>query len=281
MKKLSILLLLLFSACSIHVSEDSLFHPSRSTFVKRDSLGLGSTFKTNVELPIGQDTNLRGWIINGKSAERIVLYFYSNSEQLTLLRNFLDSLSIVYNAKVISFDMEGYGFSDGMPSLHNMLNDAIKIFDYANDSVSKHKLPIVVWGRSIGTGAALYIAANRSPSATILVSATSRISAVIEQWNSFLPWYEYLFFSVKPDEFLKRFSPQPYELAKHIKDPILLIHGTEDDVIPLKFGRELFDSIPPSTVKRFIELPKKGHYGIYTAAVPVSDSILDFLKSTK
>jgi fermentation-respiration switch protein FrsA (DUF1100 family) len=54
---------------------------------------------------------------------------------------------------------------------------------------------------------------------------------------------------------------------EQMRSPLLIIHGTHDDVIPFSMGRQLYDKAPYP--KQFISLENSGHNDISIATTQV------------
>jgi fermentation-respiration switch protein FrsA (DUF1100 family) len=65
------------------------------------------------------------------------------------------------------------------------------------------------------------------------------------------------------------------DAASQINQPWLLIHGTADDVVPLKDSRDAFETA--SCRKEFLEIPGAGHVFGDDSYPVVVDAIDDFL----
>ncbi len=278
MLKFCFCIILSLCGCTSYVSEQNLFNPSRATIRTSDSIGIGLTRKVNLELEVAPNIVLRGYKIFQPNAKLSLLYFGGNGSKLVQSRTFLDSLCIRLNMVLYSFDWRGYGFSDGNPSLREIMDDALKIFDFVRDS--SKSVPVVV-GRSLGSGVASYVAAERVPAGIVLISTLSNLNTVIESWSRFLPWYQRPFVSICPDSELQNLHPQPYELAHRITCPVLILHGDNDALIPLSSALELFDSLSQSKFKKFVTLKGKNHYNIDLISGPEADTIANFLKYLK
>ncbi len=56
-----------------------------------------------------------------------------------------------------------------------MLDDALYVYDYVNQVMGVEEQNILVFGRSIGTGPATYVASKRKPGCLLLMSAFKSI----------------------------------------------------------------------------------------------------------
>lgn len=120
----------------------------------------------------------------------------------------------------------GYPRSTGAPRGDDMLADAIAARDWLADRYPGH--PVVVLGQSLGTGAAVHVAAQRDVDGVILISPfTSMLALVAEK----LPWI--------PGRLLLA-SPFRSDLdIGRVTAPILIFHGDRDTLIPIEHARIL------------------------------------------
>jgi len=105
-------------------------------------------------------------------------------------------------------------------------NDAIVVFDYFVNSIGIDEKDIVICGRSIGSGPAVHLAANRNPGALILISPFKSIQ---DTASSILGMFSFI---VK-----NRFDN--LSKMKGVTCPLLLIHGQLDNLIPFSHSLEL------------------------------------------
>lgn len=119
---------------------------------------------------------------------------------------------------VLLVEYPGYGRSEGRPSR----NAIAEVFETAYDHVVERRprdVPVVAIGRSLGGGAVADLALRRPVDALVLMSTLS--SATEVAWRSFLvpPW-------LVRDRFDVTSAVAAYE------GPVLLMHGTRDEVLP-------------------------------------------------
>ncbi|HZK76897.1 MAG TPA: alpha/beta fold hydrolase [Candidatus Kapabacteria bacterium] len=269
--------LLTFTGCSVEFHEAQLLNPSRATVLSADSLSYESLTGENLSVEMEPGVTLRGILLQNPSGKRSILYFYGNGGKLVRweLRKNLDSLALVLDANIICFDYRGYGFSDGDALLTALPPDGLKVYDTARAKWSSDK-PLYVYGYSIGAAPATFIASQRKCAGLILQSPPTTAAAIIPGWVHFLPWYQRLVISFRADSALAHLKPQPLDLASQIHVPTLIIVGTDDDLIPPKFSRQLFDSIGTSN-KTFVEVPGADHYNLAPYRPPTVDSLRHFM----
>jgi len=118
-----------------------------------------------------QGTRLRGWILNPGNPGAIV-YFGGNSEMITHRRDFFADVFREYT--VYLFNYRGYGNSEGKPSQVGLFSDALAIYD----SIAGRHDSIIAYGRSLGSGVAVYLAAMRPLEKLILLTPYDSVAAI-------------------------------------------------------------------------------------------------------
>lgn len=125
---------------------------------------------------------------------------------------------------------------------------------------------VVLYGESLGTGVAVALAAEQ-PVAALLLEAP--YSSMVDLANHHY-WYVPVKWLIK-DEFASIIR------ISRVKAPIYMIHGEHDRVIPLKFGKKLFDAAPePKNAKYYAAA---GHNDLYEHGA--AEAVLAFLNGLK
>jgi uncharacterized protein len=124
------------------------------------------------------------------------------------------------------FDFRGYGKSTGRIGSEAELHADVRA---AYDAIAPRyrDKPIVVYGRSLGTGLAAYLARDVQPSLLVLVTPFTSLTAIARRAY---PW--------APSALLK-YPLRTDAVISAIRSPILLLHGTQDLLIPVEESRRL------------------------------------------
>ena len=153
-------------------------------------------------------------------ADYTVLYSHGNAEDLGDIRPFLEQLRQAGFA-VVAYDYRGYGTSDGRPSERAAYADIEAVYAYLMTALPCPKR-VVCYGRSVGGGPAVHLAAREEVSALILESSFVTAFRVVTR----IP--------LLPIDKFRNIQAIP-----NVECPILVIHGTRDGVIPVWHGRKL------------------------------------------
>ena len=154
-----------------------------------------------------------------------VLYAHGNAEDLGQLVPFLDEMRRAGFA-VLAFDYRGYGMSTGgPPTAAGATSDMEAVYRHAVETLRIPSSRLVLYGRSVGSGPATDLAARVPVGGLVLESAFVSAFRVLTK-VTLLPF--------------DRFDNLRH--IRQVRAPILVIHGTEDEVIPVSHGRRLYDA---------------------------------------
>lgn len=185
------------------------------------------------------------WQFKAAPGQPTLLYFPGNAGGLKD-RSQRFSRLIDRGVGVIAVAYRGSSGSGGKPSELALTADALEI---ANSVKAR---PLVLYGESLGTGVAVKLAAQGIGDALVLEAPFTSISDIVEVQF--------------PLDELGDLLTQKWITTDHISQvmqPMLIIHGENDKVIPIEFGRQLFEQAG-SAKKLFYEVPGKGHHGLWT-----------------
>lgn len=161
--------------------------------------------------------------------------------------------------------MIGYrGFSNpGTPSEDGIYDDARAAIEEVRKQQGLPDKAFVFYGESLGTGVATQMATEFDASALILESPYTSVPDVGADRYPLVPVH-----------WLIRDKYNSLGKIKDVHMPLLLLHGTADDVVPTKFGKQLFEAANEPKQAEFV--PDAGHNNVYN--LHVQEVILSFLE---
>ena len=157
---------------------------------------------------------------------------------------------LLNNQSVLTYDYEGYGISDGAPSLAGLLEDGKAAFDFLVQQKGISPKEIIEYGASMGTGVASTIALTKGAAAVILIAPYTSMNELAKQKFPYLGLYHDVFFP-RPDIGCESF------VRYNRSVPVLIIHVEKDDTIPLSHSLELAKL--NSRFTRLSVLPERHH----------------------
>lgn len=172
---------------------------------------------------------LAAWYAAAPPARPTVVMFHGNAGSLRheryRLQHFMDA---GLGAMLLSY--RGYSGNGGTPTEEGLYADARAALDWL-DANGVDDESIVVYGISLGTGVATKMAAERELGAVVLEAPyTSTVDVAGIR------------FPVVPVGWLMEDRFESLARIRAITEPLLVMHGDRDDVIPQRFGRQLFDA---------------------------------------
>jgi fermentation-respiration switch protein FrsA (DUF1100 family) len=199
---------------------NALFLADREIFLPRPS-----SYKETPEILKLRSANgnkISAIYLPNPSATYTLLVSHGNAEDLGDGRYWLNDLR---NAgfNVLAYDYQGYGTSEGKPSEKRAYEDESAAYDYLTINLKTPPDRIIILGRSVGTGPAVYLAA-RKPAAGLVLQSPFLSAFRVLTGIPILPF----------DKF-----PNARDIGK-VHCPVLIIHGTADRVIGIWHGRKLF-----------------------------------------
>lgn len=193
---------------------------------------------------------LRGWLVNPvQDSDTIVIYFGGNAENIDSV---LFLASNIPEVSMVAMHYRGYGMSDGVPSEEGLFRDALRIIDDIK-AKNPHK-KIVLFGRSLGSGVALYAAARRPEiiSHIILTTPFDSITAVAKRHYSWVPVHALL-----------RHRFDSMKNAPLVRAETTLLVAEKDMFIPIEHAKKLADLLSKHVKVQWHEIPKANHTNIH------------------
>ena len=182
-----------------------------------------------LEITASDGTHLRGWIRqSSREPARLVLYFGGNAEEVSWT---VADKRWPTDWAIVAVNYRGYGASEGKPAEAALVADALTMYDKVAARADVDRAHIVAFGRSLGTGIAVKLAASRPLSGVVLVSPYDSLVAIGEMHYPWLPvsWLLRHRFDVASD-------------ATRIGAPLLAIVGGRDTIVPPVRSRALYDA---------------------------------------
>jgi uncharacterized protein len=187
---------------------------------------------------------LQAWYVRGMPDAPLVLYFGGNAEEVSWMIE--EAVARTPQVSWLLVSYRGYGGSDGAPSEANISADALRWYDHATRALNARQ--VVVFGRSLGSGAAVYVARQRKVASVILVTP---YDSLVDVARHHYPWL--------PVGWMLRHRFDSVSLAPRIQAPLLCIAAGADEVIPVAHAKRLYEAW--GGPKRWVELQGAGHNG--------------------
>lgn len=226
-----------------------IFHPRPHQGIK-----INNEIDFDLKIKINEETEIvsRCHIIS--SEKPLVIMFHGNGETAIDY----EGLGLVNAFKkqginIIVTDYRGYGDSSGNPTMRAVIEDAKVLFDKIIDSLNMNG-PLFIMGRSLGSAPAIEIAVERA----------NEIKGVIIE-SGYAHTYE-LFRRLGVSQRMLDPEVEDYfsnnRKIKKVEVPLLVIHGENDWIIPVRDGRDLHANAQ-SKKKKLLIIKGAGHNDIW------------------
>ncbi|XVF52041.1 hypothetical protein PTKIN_Ptkin04bG0233300 [Pterospermum kingtungense] len=233
--------------CSQLASKFAFFPPSPPTYqIKKLDNGKlsvvssssSSSSSSSTPFPVGDDASLDVLLIDTKYGNKIVgfylknpyarltlLYSHGNAADLGQLYDLFVQLKVNLRVNLMGYDYSGYGASTGKPSESNTYADIEAVYECLQSEYGISQEDLILYGQSVGSGPTLHLAA-KLPRLRGVVLHSGILSGL-----RVLCHVKFTFcFDIYPN----------INKIQKVKCPVLVIHGTEDDVVNWLHGNGLW-----------------------------------------
>jgi uncharacterized protein len=232
--------------------EIALFHPDQHVMdIDADVKGIERDFnasKEDVTFPSANGKMLSGWLFRLPKTKRV---FLVSEGQGGNIYHKLSSARLLLQCggSVFQYDYQGYGKSEGRPTLDGVCDDAAAAYDYLIKHEHRTGSDIIAFGESFGSGVTGQLAARRNVGGIILLSGYSSLLKASREMFPFLHLYpDWMFPTQRLDNVAVFQKPHP---------PLLIVHGKQDKVLSYQNAQALFNA--SAEPKTFLTLPEGSH----------------------
>ena len=182
-----------------------------------------------------------------------ILFFHGNGEVVSDY----DEIAPVYHQRRLNLvvaDYRGYGNSNGVPTLTDLVQDAHAILREIKKELSKRGLRSDLWimGRSLGSISAFELAYRYQDAIRGLIIESGFPSVVRIIMHLGVPIHEVN---------LEKIDQECLEMIHKIFIPTLIIHGERDTLVPLREAKDIFNHLGTDK-KELLIIPSANHNDI-------------------
>ncbi len=241
-RTISSILLTAALAFTAQAGLDSLFyHPDGIEYTNPGQDGY--TYE-DIRFPSQDGTRLSGWFIPAQGkALGTVIHFHGNAQNMSAHYSFVSWLP-ANGFNLFVFDYRGYGKSEGRLSRKGVFQDSVAAVAYIKTREDIEQDKLILFGQSLGGANAMAVAGRTAFDGIVGVvsdSAFSSYKAVAGDHAGILKPFAYLFIG-------NQFSPEK-AVGNISPTPLVIIHGTDDRVVPYKHAGILFkEAAEPKTL---------------------------------
>ncbi|MFS8082824.1 MAG: alpha/beta hydrolase [Ginsengibacter sp.] len=224
-----------------YLQEKLLFHPERLS--KDFQFQFGVPFK-EVNIPMNErDTvNMVQFLPSGP-AKGVVLYFHGNKGNIIRFAKYASNFT-KNGYEVWMADYPGYGKTTGPMNEATFYSEATQVYKLAHSRFGADS--IIVYGKSLGSGVASYLASKQKISRLILETPYYSIPSLFA-----------LYAPIYPTQRMSHFKFPVGEYLKDVSAPVTIFHGNNDMVVFYRNAKRLRESLKKGD--EFITIDGGGH----------------------
>ena len=215
------------------------------------------------------DVNLSAWWLPSPEHKATILLFHGNAGNISH-RLFKAEPLIRKGYNVLLVDYRGYGKSTGdINKVDDLYEDGEASLVYLEKNKGILANQIVLFGESLGSVVALELASKHTIKAVILEGAFTSAEDLIKKHYPFVPSF-----------FLKNFKADNLEKIKKVSAPVLIIHGSQDEICPPSMADFLFQAA--SGPKELFKVEGADHNNIpIVAEEKFAERIDEFIQTSR
>lgn len=241
--------------------ERMFFYPDSAQYSRPEQYGLQHE---DVFFDAADGSRLHGWWLPARGeALGSVLHLHGNAANVS---NHLPLVAWLPGAgfNVLMLDYRGFGLSQGRPTLDGVVDDAAAALAYLRGRPGVDGQRLIVLGQSLGGATALRLLARDGDGVRLAV-----IEAAFASYGGIArdaAMQSVVLAPLGPIAALGLPASQddPLTAIPKLRVPLLIVHGTYDEVIPFRHGEQLAAAAPAGT--RFIRIDGARHMESLTRA---------------
>ncbi|KAI3653970.1 hypothetical protein MP228_000689 [Amoeboaphelidium protococcarum] len=244
-------------AAALYANQRKIVYPSYMPEGSRQFIDLPSQYGLDdfedVNFQSADGTKLHAYYIKhpSKAAKSVMLFCHANAgnmgHRLPIVKKIMSEL----NVDVFIFSYRGYGKSEGQPDEKGIKEDAVAAMEYVQQRTLESKLPITIFGQSIGGAVAIYLASKYPQIKMLIIENTFlNIPLLVPKVFPVLKYFSFLCSEIWANDQIIQ------TLDENI--PLLFLSSTGDELIPVEHQQKLF-SLAPCKIKQMVNINGSGH----------------------
>ncbi|CAH1420907.1 unnamed protein product [Lactuca virosa] len=179
-----------------------------------------------LKLKTKRGTEIVAAYVKNPVASLTVLYSHGNAADLGQMYDLFCELSVHLRVNLMGYDYTGYGQSSGKPTEQNTYADIEAAYRCLEETYGVKEEDVILYGQSVGSGPTLDLAARLSRLRAVVLH-----SPIMSGIRVMYPVKRTYWFDI-----YKNIDKIPL-----VKCPVLVIHGTKDDVVDFSHGKQLWE----------------------------------------
>lgn len=241
-----LLVIYLVAGVGLYFLQDRfLFHPETIDNEKKFNFSIPYK-EANVILNKDYDMNVVQFLTNDSIAKGVILYFHGNKKNIEWYAKYVP-LFTKSGFEVWMVDYPGFGKSTGKLTEEALYEFAEQLYTMAKTKYNPEQ--IVIYGKSLGTGIAAWLASKHTAKRVILETPYYSMISLVSHY-----------FPIYPVGKILKYHIPTHTYLSIVNAPVTIFHGTDDGVIPYSNAERLKPLLKPND--EFISIPDGEHINL-------------------
>ncbi|KAI3500623.1 hypothetical protein L1887_36447 [Cichorium endivia] len=179
-----------------------------------------------LKLKTKRGTEIVAAYVKNPVASLTMLYSHGNAADLGQMYDLFCELSVHLRVNLMGYDYTGYGQSSGKPSEQNTYADIEAAYRCLEETYGVKEEDLILYGQSVGSGPTLDLASR-----LLRLRAVVLHSPILSGIRVMYPVKRTYWFDIYKN----------IDKIALVKCPVLVIHGTDDDVVDYSHGKQLWE----------------------------------------
>ncbi|MBL7702926.1 MAG: alpha/beta fold hydrolase [Ferruginibacter sp.] len=245
--KITVLVYCIIGIALFYLQEKFLFHPQ--TLPGSYVYHFDTPFEeVNVAMNGTDTVNMIKFFPEDSLRKGVVLYYHGNRQNIERYAKFAANFT-KNGYEVWMEDYPGFGKSTGERTEKKIYEQALEVQKMATSKYGRDS--IIIYGKSLGTGIAAYVASRSDNKKLILETPYYSVPSL---FSCYAPIY--------PTRAMSNYKIPTHEYLADVNYPITIFHGTGDGVIPYRNAARLKKMLKQGD--EFITVDKGTHHNLAT-----------------
>ncbi|KAI3991824.1 hypothetical protein MKX01_038222 [Papaver californicum] len=179
-----------------------------------------------LSIPTKRGNEVTALYVKNPLAKLTLLYSHGNAADLGQMYELFVDLSLHLCVNLMGYDYSGYGQSSGKPSEQNTYADIEATYRFLEENYGTKEEDVILYGQSVGSGPTLDLATRLRRLRAVVLH-----SPILSGLRVIYPVKKTYWFDI-----YKNIEKIPLVVC-----PVLVIHGTADDVVDCSHGKKLWE----------------------------------------
>ena len=229
-----------------YLQEKLLFHPV--PLLPDYQFKFNAPFKeVNIPLSPKDNLNIVQFLTQDSIPKGVVLYFHGNRDNVNRYARYAINFT-KHGYEIWIVDYPGYGKTTGELTEENLYKQAKEVYKLASSKFKGDQ--IIIYGKSLGSGIASYLASKKTCRRLILETPYYSIP---DLFSNYTPFY--------PVDMMSHFKLPTGKYLTEVNIPVTIFHGSDDWIIPYRCAAKLKQFLKPGD--EFITIEKGSHNNLH------------------